>query len=95
MINDKIPQGTRVKFTADAHLRKISDKGVRAESGMGEGQFIGEQLEAIVTQQIAENAYIVVFPDGGHVGWVYNYELYVKDSNAQPEKLNFVKVSTK
>ncbi len=91
MNNSGILPGTTVKFTSDSRLRKIAKDGVRSQSSMNEGMIIGEQAEAVITQVLSDG-YIVYFKEHNLVGWVYNYELYVKDPNAKPEKLNFVKV---
>lgn len=79
--------GTWVKFTADARLRKITDKGVTEQKNMGEGLTIGEQKEGVLVQAVGPDAYTVVFPDTGHFGWVYNYEFYVLP-NRPLHKLN-------
>ena len=90
MINENIPQGTRVKFTADARLRQVTPEGKRIQSSMNEGTVIGEKLEGIVVQRLGADGYTVIFKEGGHFGWVYNYELYVIDPHAKPEQLNLV-----
>ncbi len=90
MINENIPQGTRVRFTADARLRQVTATGQRVQSSMNEGTVIGEKLEALVVQRLGADGYTVIFKEGGHFGWVYNFELYVVDPMAKPEKLNVV-----
>lgn len=78
--------GTWVKFTSDARLRKITDKGVLEQRNLTEGLLIGENKEAVLVQQMGNDAYTVVFPDTGHFGWVYTYEFYLMQNKA-PEKL--------
>jgi hypothetical protein len=86
-----IAQGTWVKFTADARLRKLSESGHREQGGMHEGILIGEKERAVVTQQLGESAYAVFFPEGSHIGWVYNHECYVENPLQPLVKLTFNK----
>lgn len=79
--------GTWVRFTADARLRKITDKGVPEQKAIAEGLLIGENKEAVIVQPLGTDAYTVVFPDTGHFGWTYNYEFYVIPNKA-PLTLN-------
>ena len=90
MINENIPSGTKVKFTADARLRQITAEGQRVQSSMNEGTVIGEKLEGIITQRLGADGYAVFFPEQNVVGWVFNFEFYVIDHNAAPVKLNLV-----
>lgn len=73
-----LPAGTWVKFTADARLRKITDKGVMEQKNLAEGLQIGELKEAVIVQPVGSDAYTVVFPETGHFGWVYTYEFYTQ-----------------
>jgi hypothetical protein len=90
MINENIPAGTVVKFTADARLRQINPQGQRIQSGMNEGTVIGEKLEAVVTQRLGADGYAVYFREQNVMGWTYNYELYVVDQFAPLVKLKHV-----
>lgn len=81
--------GTWIKFTSDARLRKITDKGIQEQKNMGEGLTIGEKAEAVIVQQMGADSYTVVFPDTGFYGWVYNYEFYVQ-AGRTPHPLKLV-----
>lgn len=90
MINPNLPQGTWVKFTSDARLRKVTAEGRREQSGMNEGVLIGEKLRAVVVQKMGEDAYTVLIPEGNYFGWCYNFEMYVEDALQPPAKLDLI-----
>lgn len=88
--NSDLRPGTWVSFTADARLRKITDTGVREQRGFGDGIYIGEGKEAIVAQNLGDNTYTVVIPEGNYFGWVYNYEV-IQVPNRPLANINFQK----